>query len=1259
MKKLAYCLMPLLFLMCPLVAFADPGPVLSPASHTAAGGVADPNAGMMRYPDVSRSHIVFVYAGDIWIVPKEGGVALPLASPVGGETTPRFNGDGSKVAFVGNYGGGTDLYVQSTAGGIAERMTFHPSSEQLCDWSPDGGLIYSTNGFSGLRRMAQLFKVSKDAPYPTQLPVPYGTSGAVSPDGKWLAYTPYSRDTRTWKRYRGGMASDVWLLNLETHRSIKVTDWEGTDTIPMWHGEAVYYLSDAGSSHRLNIWKYDTNSKTREQITKFSDYDVKWPAIGPNDGGDGEIVFQLGSDIHLLDLATGESKAIEITVPGDKPRLRPKMVDASENISGASISPSGKRVAVEARGDIWSLPASKGAPRNLTRTSGVAERYPSWSPDGRWIAYFSDATGEYELTIQQSDGRGETRRLTSDGTHWRYAPVWSPDSKMIAFSDKAAAYFLHDIESGKTVQIDRDPSGNPQSLNWSHDSRWIAYSKAPDARYGNNAIWVYNVESKEPQQLTAGYFNDSEPAFDRKGDFLYFQSNRRFSGATYDDNRNTFVYSKTGVLLALPLRKDVKHPGVEEIDAVQWDDSESSSDDDSETEDDSSKDEDANEADDAESDEDSSTDAVISPSGIDGTWAMTVESSVIPEEARNVTLVLKSDGTSVTGELIAADGQVPIQDGKFDKGTGEFTCTVESPMGTVKLSAMLSGDSMEGQAVIGAVGLTVSFKATRESSGEGNLEDGAADDDSKAAGKRGSKKPAKIEPVEIDFEDADRRVIPIPVSPGNFSSLVVSAKNHLVYRRSGTGIAVLNLYADSVKEQMVVSGGGRFELSADGKKLLVQRGSSISISEPAAGKGSGKGVSTSGMMTRIEPREEWEQIFVDAWRLERDFFYDPTMHGVDWKGVREQYAKLLPQATSRADVGFIIGEMISELNVGHAYYRGLPTDPDTPQSNAAVLGARMEVEDQRYRIAEFYEGGPWDTDAQSPLRVAGASEGQFLLEIEGAEVDASTNLFAMLQNMDGKLIELTLSEDSEIDDDDTRIAVKLPSGDANLRFRHWIENNRAYVDKKTKGKVGYIFVTDTGQPGQDDLFRQFYAQAGKEALIIDERWNGGGQIPTRFIELLNRPTTNYWARRDGRDWHWPPDSHQGPKCMLINGMSGSGGDMFPALFRQNKLGKLIGRRTWGGLVGISGGPSLIDGASVSMPSFAYYEKDGTWGIEGHGVDPDIEVIDDPSLMVDGGDPQLDAAIEHMLEELESGAYSPPARPAYPDRKRMGLPAEDR
>ncbi len=1090
-----------------------------------------PSAGMLRFADVSAEHIVFVYAEDLWLAPRAGGTASLLASPKGEESLPRFSPDGKTVAFVANYDGNDDIYTIGVEGGPAHRVTYHPTGEQLSDWTADGKLIFSSNAYSGLGRQTQLFVQGPQDPMETQLPVPYGSNAAISADGQWLAYTPHSRDYRTWKRYRGGMASDIWLFNLQTNESRQITDFEGTDSFPMWQGSVVYYLSDAGDEHRLNIWQFNSVSGERKQVTRFADHDCKFPSIGPGTDGNGEIILQNGKGLYLINLASEAVTEVVVTIPGDRPLIRPNIVDASKFISGVHLSPSAKRVAVEARGDLWTLPAKNGSPRNLTRTSGVAERDPAWSPDGKWLAYFSDATEEYELYISQSDGIGETKQLTQNGNCYRYSPTWSPDSKWLTFADKTGSLFLVSMEGGEPKLLDREPSGGQISVSWSHDSRWITYSRGEDLRSPSSAIWVYNVVNGTKQRLTAGFFNDDSPTFDRKGEYIFFTSSRAFNAPKYEDVGTSFIYSDTEVLMGLPLRKDVKVPFQPKSDEESWKDGDKTKD--------------------------------------------------------------------------ADKGDAKPKDDK-----------------------------------------------------EKEKEDGK----DKAEDKKADEQP----PFQIDFDGSEARSFPFPVDAGSFGGLAVNDKGHLIYARSGSrggsgtsGIFLIDLEDEKAEQKSVVEGSGNFMITPDGKKLLVMQGrEKMSIVDAAPAQKLTDSVPTKGMEMTIDPRAEWKQIFAESWRVQRDFFYDPNMHGVDWPAVRAHYGSMLDDCYSRRDLSFLIKEMIAELNVGHAYYREGDVE-DGDSRSVGMLGCRFELVDGGYKLKDFYTGADWDYDARNPLIVAGAKEGQFLVAVNGVPVSIEESPYKAFLGMAGMTVTLTVSDDAVLDANDKQVVVKLLSSDADLRFRHWIEGNRRHVEKASDGKIGYIFVTNTGVPGQNDLVRMLYGQINKDALIIDERWNGGGQIPTRFIELLNRPATNGWARRDGRDWVWPPDSHQGPKCMLANGMSGSGGDMFPALFKMNKLGPVIGTRTWGGLVGISGGPTNIDGSSVTPPTFAYYDLDGTWGIEGHGVDPDIQVVDDPAKMLNGADPQLDAAIAEMLKAIEERGFKAPVRPAYPDRSKMGIAPEDK
>ncbi|MBC7529579.1 MAG: PD40 domain-containing protein [Chthonomonadaceae bacterium] len=1198
-----------------------------------------PHAGMLRFPAISKTHIVFSYANDLWIVPKEGGMALPLSSPPGQESMPRFSPDGDTIAFVGNYEGGRDIYTMSVEGGSPTRITYHPAGKVVCGWSPDGKIIFSTNGYAGLPRQQQLFTVSKNGGIPTRLPVPYGEEGAISPDGRMLAYTPHSTDIRTWKRYRGGMATDIWLFDLKEKTSQKITDWEGTDTAPMWQGSQIIYLSDNGPEHRLNLWSYDTLTHKRTQKTRYADYDLKWPSIGPGTNGKGEVVFQYGAKLMRYELGSDKATEVLVRIPGDKFGVRDRTLDASGFITNFAIAPSGQRAVVEARGDIWIAPIKEGTPRNLTRTSKSAERSPSWSPDGKWIAYFSDATGDYEIYTTPADGKGTPTQLTKGSKTYYYNPSWSPNSRFIAYTDKAGILSIYDTKNKTVKTVVQESVGGQPTFSWSTDSRFIAYDLT-DPKLKTSAIWIYNVEANEKKQVTSGMFNETAPAFDRVGDYLYFASSRAFNPTYEDLGGTTWIYNNSQVLVALPLREDVASPYLPkiEIEPVK--------------------------AEPKAEVEIESTVLVAKPvlqkvadENVSGVWNGSVKGDNFPGGmiAFKLTLKLNADNT-VTGTIASDAGSASVA-GTYVAATKTLLLTFDLNGATITFTGVISGATMNGTA--GPAGQPLPFTALREGGEKSTpVAPNKSADPAKSPVAEAPKK------ITIDFDKIEMRAFALSVPSGNFRNLAVNDKNQLLYVRSGqgqsTGIYSFDLKDELKVEKPVAPGIGGFDLSPDGKKILYPSAGGATIQEASAG-GAKEAVVTGGMSVTVHPREEWKQIFDEAWRLQRDFFYDPTMHGVDWNAVHAQYAAMLPDAATREDVGFIISEMISELNVGHAYYSGGEVERGLPSIGVGVPGVDFALENGAYRITKIYRGAAWDTDAVGALSLPGVKvkEGDYLLAVNGVPVDTHKDPYAAFVGLNDRVITLTVSEKPSLDSTSREIATRLPSSDATLRYRAWIENKRAFVDKMTGGRVGYIYVPNTGTDGQSDLVRQLLGQRGKDALIIDERWNAGGQIPTRFIELLNRPVTNYWARRDQQDWVWPPDAATGPKCMLINGLAGSGGDAFPYYFKQAGLGKLIGTRTWGGLVGISGYPPLLDGASVTAPSFAFYKLDGNWGIEGHGVDPDIMVMDDPAQMQNDNDPQLNVAIKQMLTDLKTKAFIPAKRPNYPNRVKMGIENKDK
>ena len=1078
---------------------------------------AQVDARMLREPDVSATHISFVYAGDIWLVEKAGGTARRLSSPRGEESFPRFSPDGSQLAYTANYDGNEDLYVVPVTGGPATRLTFHPDDDRMLDWTPDGErILFASRRTSGSRRFNQLWTIPATGGLPERLPLAYGEFATFAADGRRIAFQTLTRDFRTWKRYRGGMAPDIWLVDLEAKTSRNLTDDDANDAQPMWVGDTLYFLSDRGPEVRANLWALDLATGATRQVTSFTDFDVRFPAVGPED-----IVFEAGGILYRLELAGEELVRVPITVVTDRATLRPRQEHVDGMIQDAGLSPSGKRAVFAARGDVFTVPAEHGPVRNLTYSSGVAERYPTWSPDGRWIAVWTDRSGEYELELRSADGSGETKTLTSLGPGFRYRPQWSPDSERIAFVDHTQHLWVLHVGTGELVEADQfvwaqsHPALSGFQVSWSPDSRWLAWSRATEGR--NSAVFLFDATTGTTRQMTSAFYDDMEPEFDADGDYLFVLTNRQYE-PSYSDFDRTWVYANATRIGAFALRDDVASP-----------------------------------------------------------------------------LAPRSDDEQVDGD---------------DADTGE--------------------------------------DAKGEKSGDKKDEG----DDTKNDGEKA------VEPVEIDLEGFESRLVLLPPEAGNYGSLGSVSGKLLFVRDARTGAdddgsALMLWNFEERKEETVLEDVDGFDVSADGSKVLVVAGGQWGIIDPAPGQSITTPLRTADMVAPVDPRAEWRQLFDDVWRFQRDYFYDPGMHGLDWQAERAKYRPLIDDCVTRWDVNFVIGELIGELNASHAYRGGGDVEA-APERGVGLLGVDWELVDGRYRIAHVVRAAPWETDTRSPLDEPGVEldAGDFVLAVNGLPVDATRSPYAAFDGLAGETVVL-LVNDRPTTDGAREVLVETLRSESRLRNLEWIEDNRRRVAEATAGRVGYVFVPDTGINGQNELVRQVYAQNAIPGLIVDERFNGGGQWPDRFVELLDRSRHGYVRSRYGRDPWLSAMSRTGPTVMLVNSWAGSGGDAFPYVFRQMGVGPIIGTRTWGGLIGISGGIQLVDGGYVTVPTAALYTTDGDWMLENRGLEPDIEVIDDPALMMDGGDPQLDRAIAESLRLLEASPPAEPRPPAYEDRSGAG------
>jgi len=1073
---------------------------------------------LLRFADISKDKVVFAYAGDLWIASRDGGAARRLTSHVGDELYPKFSPDGKWIAFTGEYDGNPDVYLVSAEGGEPKRLTFHPSNDIVLGWTPDGKniLFRSDRSSTSLGRTTRLYLVSPQGGTAHPLPVPRGDLTSFSPDGTKIAYLETSQEFRTWKRYRGGWSLPISIYDLKKSSYEELPKTAGMDMFPMWHGNSIYFISDRDGV--MNLYSYDLASKQTSKLTDYQEFDIKWPSLGPD-----AIVFENGGLLYEFNLDSGKTRSLPIVVRAEDIEARTDFKSVAQGIGSGAISPSGARAVLEARGNIFTVPAEHGSVRTLTTEhSSIHELNPAWSPDGKSIAYLSDKTGEYEIYTRPQMGGDETR-ITSDGRIYRFGPLWSPDSKKLLYWDKSDQLWYVSLDDKKPVLVDTSDYGLISDASWSPDSLWLTYSKPH--RRGANDVFLYSLTSKKTTEVSTGFYNDNTPSFDDNGKFLYFISTRYFYPSIGQLDQRYNYYSTDGVF-AVTLKADQPSPFK------------------------------------PESDEEKTADE------------------------------------------------------------------------------------------------------NKDKKKDDQKADAAKSDSQKPDEQKEEKKPEAVKPIEIDLDGIGNRLAPVPIGAGILNGLA-ARKDKFFYlstpqeaRQLGTRDEgpknVLHVYDITKREDKVLLEGiDSYDLNKDGTKVFYKAGPVLGITDAVPGKakvGAGK-LDLSGLQVQIDPREEWRQIYHEAWRLERDFYWDPNMTGHDWNKIGARYEALLPWVAHRSDLNYLIGELIAELSTSHTYVGG-GDQPKKPHVSVGMLGADLEPDGGFYRIAKIYPGENWNDDTRSPLTDPGlkVKAGDFLISVNGQETRASQDVYAYFQDLAGKLVTLKINSKPSADGA-WEITVKPIGSETSLRYLDWVEANRQKVAEATGGRIGYMHVPDTSIPGIIAFDKELTGQLDKDGMIVDERFNAGGQIPDFYTEKLKRSLLAVISVRDGKDIPYPPVGIYGPKVMLVNELSGSGGDLFPWLFRFEKIGPIVGTRTWGGLVGINRGAPLRDGGFVTAPSVGFYSwaDGGGWVVENHGVDPDYVVPQRPDLVVGGHDPQLEKAIELAKEALKDYKGLPP-RPKFPGSK---------
>lgn len=1057
---------------------------------------------LLRFPDINNNLVAFVYAGDIWTVPAEGGEARHITTHDGFELFPKISPDGKWIAFSGEYSGSRQVFVIPSRGGVPRQLTWYNSvgvmpprggfDNVVLDWTPDSRkILFRSNRTSFGERQGKYFLADLEGGLEEALPLVNGGFAALSPDGSRLVFAPVDREFRNWKRYKGGRASDLWIYDLKSNTSEQITDFTGTDQIPVWSGDNIFFASDRDL--KLNIWQYNLVDGQTRQITKHKDFDVMWPS-----GNGDQLVYENGGYIYKLNLTTGISERMKIDINFDNPNLIPYYKDVKSNIHSFEVSPTAKRALFDARGDIFSVPAENGITRNLTETQGIREIYPVWSPDGRYISYYSDKTGEYELYLLENKDGAVAKQVTRNSAAWKYEPVWSPDSRYLLFADRTLKLRLFETATGRITDLDGGTTEELRAYSFSPDSRWVAYCKTGPNE--GSAIWLYEISSGKTRQATNGLFSDNNPVFSLCGNYLFFTSNRDFN-MTFSDFEFDYVYNNATRMYAVAL------------------------------------------------------------------------TDTAPKIFRD-----KNDIEPASEEKPA-------------------------PSITVKKSGKPGEISSAGKDELNVI---------------------------------------------VDFEGLNDRIIAIPGEAGEYR-IAGAVEDGFIYI-SGNKLMKFNI--GERKSEEILDNVTNVTISADRKSALYSSGGDYGIIKLTPGQKAGAGkLDLSGLEMKIDPRREWNQIYIDAWRIVRDYFYVSNLHGVNWAEVRDRYSALLPSVSHRADLDYILNEMVAEINVGHTYVDW--GDFERPKKlNNGLLGAELVADEiaGRYRISDIYRGENWTLSRRSPLTDQGVdvNEGDYLISINGKDITIADNPYMYLENMAEKTTEITVSTKPS-GEGSRNSFIKPVASELELLYMKWVDERRKMVDSLSGGRIGYIHVPNTSTSGNKELFQGMYAYFNKEALIIDDRYNGGGYIPDRMVDLLDRRSLIWWHRNGLLPTKSPTIAHDGPKVMLINGYSSSGGDAFPYFFKKMGLGKLIGTRTWGGLVGISGNAGLVDGGYVSVPQFGIFDKDDGWIIEGIGVSPDIEVIDRPEELAKGSDPCIERAVMELLKELESNPVPGIDIPSLPDR----------
>jgi tricorn protease len=1070
--------------------------------------------GYYRFPSIHGDTLVFTAEGDLWVVGAQGGRAQRLTSNPGLETNAAISPDGRTVAFTGTYEGPADVYTMPIAGGLPTRRTF-AGNTTVVGWTPDGAILYATRNFSTLPN-TQLVRLDTATDAPALVPLAQAADGAYDGAGT-LFFTRLAFQGSHTRRYHGGTAQNLWRFGPGDAEARPLTaDYAGTSKNPMvWQGR-IYFLSDRDGT--MNLWSMAPDGGDLRQHTHHSEWDIRGASLD-----DGRIVYQLGADLRLFTIATGEDHEIPITLASDLDQAREHWVTSPmEYLSAAHLSATGDRVVLTARGQVFVAPVGPGRLVEASRHPGVRYRSARFAPDGASVYVLSDQTGETDWWRLPANGVGEPEQITSGADVLRFDGVMSPDGKSLAYADKNQQLWLYDLAAKTATRIAASSDGEFSDLTWSPDSKWLAYV-APSATFGR--IVLHSIEQGRAIPVTSDRVDSYSPAWSPDGKWLYFLSDRSFQS-----------------LVGAP-------------------------------------------------------------------WGPRAPEPFFDKQTRIYQLALT---TGLRSPFRLADELV-----KEDSARRPSTAA-SAPAAVASRSRRAGADTTK--------------KAAADST----------------------------HPVTVTLDGIAQRLYEVPVPAGDLGDLTVNGSRLFWTTQESDVNGKRHLMALDVKSDpgdpvRLVEDIRGYELSADGKKLLVRKGNDLHVIDASASANATLGAKTkvdlSGWAFSYPPREEWRQMFVEAWRLERDYFYDRGMHGNDWPAILRKYQPLVDRVTDRDELSDLLAQMVSNLSALHTFVYGGDLRRGRDQIQPGFLGAVLDRDSAGggWRVARIYRSDPDYPSQLAPLAQPDVSvkEGDVIEMIDGVAALSVPDPALLLRNQADHQVRLRIKPAGAAATRDV-IVTPIPEQRAQgLRYDDWEYSRRLLVDSASHGQIGYVHLRAMTSSDMAQWVREFYPVFNRQGLIIDVRHNNGGNIDSWILGRLLRKAWMYWQPRVGNPYWNMQSAFRGHLALLVDGNTASDGEAFSEGFRRLGLGRIIGTRTWGGEIWLTSSNVLVDRGIATAAEFGVYGPEGAWLVEGHGVDPDTMVDNLPHATFGGADAQLEAGLAYLEQQIREHPVPVPPAPAYP------------